>query len=428
VCTRVLHGVLCVFRFRIFSTFFALSIQDDGAPPLAIPAARGLGDALPAEARAGDEAAAEVEPAAPSPAKRPPSPGRLPAEAAGGSPPKKPARVEERKEAGAVDAPAPPPNMRKPRAAHAVKAGVLTLDPSPAPTKAAGRRQGPAAPKGSAAALPAPRRPSSKPPAPPKRAALKAYRRPDGLTFPVASYAYVALTQEAAEAVGGGREGGSGGGGGGDREGAPAPLTLRQRFQAGQLGLVRIDAVWREVAPPPPKPRRPAKVGGAGDAAPPPPPAARPPPAYKFRGGWVLPPEATHAGRGAGHGHREVFISSEASTNDAACLVGPALVVRERDFARAPGDDVFFAKYEYNATWQVRARKWGERERERVGERKKRETGARARPFITQPPFSPLPPSVLPSHRRQVRRRRRGRGPGSRGRGGGGGRGPGRGR
>ena len=297
------------------------------------------------------EAAADA-PALPSPAKRPPSPARPPAEDAGGSPPKKPARGGW---AAKADPPPPPPSMRKPRAAHTAKLIPLYV---PEKVVAAGAPRAPraaaAAPKATgskaAATAAAPPKKTAPPPPAPKRVPLKAYRRPDGLTFPVGTYAYVALTQEAAEAVG---TGGKGGGEGGNNK-APPALTHRQRFQAGQLGLVRIDAVWREASGGKGKGKGKAATKEGAPAGPPPPPLPLPPPAYKFRGGWVLPPEATHAGRGGGHGAREVFISSEHSTNDAACLVGPALVVRERDFGRAPGDDVFYAKYEYNATWQVR--------------------------------------------------------------------------
>jgi origin recognition complex subunit 1 len=115
------------------------------------------------------------------------------------------------------------------------------------------------------------------------------------------------------------------GGGGGA---APAPTTssslsktLRQRFAAGAIGLVRIDALWSD----------PSSSAGAS-----------------FSGPWVVRPEETHTGRAKGHGAREVFLSAHADANDAACLLAPAAVVREADLDSTPGDDVFYCRYEYS--------------------------------------------------------------------------------
>jgi len=158
---------------------------------------------------------------------------------------------------------------------------------------------------------------------------------------------------------------------------APArPRTLRERFMAGQLGLVRIDALWRERTLLPPRAAKSGsskkKSGGGGRGGEG--KGERREETVRFRGPWLLLPEETHTGRRRGHGAREVFLSSHSSEHDAGSLVAvgfaaarpaskprpspsrsppspcsPVSVVAEDELASTPGDDVYFCRYEYNA-------------------------------------------------------------------------------
>ena len=152
---------------------------------------------------------------------------------------------------------------------------------------------------------------------------------------------------------------------------APAvPRTLRERFMAGQLGLVRIDALWKEKILSAKKSSNTKGVGRGGrkgkeeEAA----------VVVRFQGPWLMLPEETHTGRRKGHGAREVFLSSHSCEHDAGSLVAvgfasalsssskskssqsskskkssPVAVVAEEELASTPGDDVYFCRYEYNS-------------------------------------------------------------------------------